>query len=432
MKQLWYFLFLFICLAFSSNTRAMSIIRDTETEELLLGYVRRIFKAAGLDPENADVVIVNDPTINAFVAGAQTIFVHTGLILKAKVPDELVFVLSHETGHIVGGHIVRGYQAMQDAQTTALVSTVLGGVLAVVGGRPDAGIAVMMGGQTSAMGLFTKYRQTEESSADRTAVDILNKTGYSMLGFEGIMKSIKSDERLNSGVDNGYLRTHPITQTRINEMERFLKNAEAVKKEEKFDLVKAKLSGFLLEPERVFINYSGNSVFDRYAQSIAFYRQHKYKEAFEKIDSLITEQPENPYFYELKGQIYFEIGNPSLSEEFYKKAHELKQDSSLIRLSYAQVLLEQENKNKAVTAEKLLEFVVQQEPNSPFGWQLLAKAYDRQGKKNEAEYAITEYYLTSGKTEQAKQRAKKISEYFSDNPVLQQRLNDIIDIGAEK
>ena len=410
----------------------MSVIRDTETEELLLGYIRQIFKAGGLDPENADVVIVNDPSINAFVAGAQTIFVHTGLILKAEAPDELVFVLSHETGHIVGGHVVRGYQAMQDAQTTALVSTVLGGVLAVVGGRPDAGIAVMMGGQTSAMGLFTKYRQTEESSADRTAVDILNKTGYSMLGFEGIMKSIKSEERLNSGFDNGYLRTHPVTQTRVNEMDRFLKKAHAVKKEEKFDLVKAKLSGFLLEPDRVFVVYSGNTISDKYAQAIAFYRQHKYREAFEKIDSLIAEQPENPYFYELKGQIYFEIGKPSLAEEFYQKAYELKQDSALIGLSYAQVLLEQENKDKALQAEKILELVVQQEPDSPFGWQLLGKAYDRQSKKNKADYAITEYYLTSGNVEQAKHRAKKILESFSDNPVLQQRLNDIIDIGAEK
>ena len=85
----------------------MSVIRDTETEELLLGYIRPIFKAAGLNPENAEVVIINDPSINAFVAGGQTIFIHTGLLLKANVPDEVVFVLSHETGHIVGGHIVR-------------------------------------------------------------------------------------------------------------------------------------------------------------------------------------------------------------------------------------------------------------------------------------------------------------------------------------
>ncbi len=432
MKRLLILSFFIFCFAFALNAKAMSVIRDTETEELLLGYIRPIFKAAGLNPENAEVVIINDPTINAFVAGGQTIFVHTGLLLKANVPDEAVFVLSHETGHIVGGHIVRGYQALQDAQTTALISTVLGGVLAVVGGRPDAGIAVMMGGQTSAMGLFTKYRQTEESSADRTAVDILNKTGYSMLGFEGIMKSIKSDERLNNSSDNGYLRTHPMTQTRVNDMQRFLKNAKPTQKEEKFDLVKAKLSGFLLDPETVFNTYSGNSIHDRYAQSIAFYRQHKYPEAFQKIDTLISEKPDNPYFYELKGQLFFETGKLSSAEEFYKKAYELKQEAVLFRLSYAQVLLEQGGEEKANQAEKLLQRVVQKEPESPFGWQLLAKAYDRQRKNLEADYAMTEYYSNAGKTIEAQKKAKKIISFYDENSVFYQRLKDIIDIGDIK
>ena len=321
---------------------------------------------------------------------------------------------------------------MQNAQTTALISTVLGGVLAVVGGRPDAGIAVMKGGQTSAMGLFTKYRQTEESSADRTAVDILNKTGYSMLGFEGIMKSIKSDERLNNSSDNGYLRTHPMTQTRINDMQRFLKNAKPTQKEEKFDLVKAKLSGFLLDPETVFNTYSGNSIHDRYAQAIVFYRQHKYPEAFQKIDTLISEKPDNPYFYELKGQLFFETGKLSSAEEFYKKAYELKQEAVLIRLSYAQLLLEQGGIEKANQAEKLLQRVVQKEPESPFGWQLLAKAYDRQDKKSEADYAMTEYYLNSGRTIDAQKQAKKIISFYDENSVFYQRLKDIIDIGDIK
>ena len=431
MKKLLRFIFLFIiCFGLTSKAIAMSIIRDTETEELLIGYLRPIFKAAGLNAEDADVVIINDPSINAFVAGGQTVFVHTGLLLKSTFPDELVFVLSHETGHIVGGHIIRGYQAMQNAQTTALISTVLGGVLAVVGGRPDAGIAVMMGGQTSAMGMFTKYRQTEESSADRTAVDILNKIGYSMRGFEGIMKSIKAEERLNNSSENGYLRTHPMTQERVNDIARFLENAKSPKREEHFDLVKAKLSGFLLEPERVFISYSGNSLSDKYAQAIAFYRQHQYLQAFSKIDELIKEKPENPYFYELKAQLFFETGKLSRAEDYYKKAYELKKDAALIALSYAQVLLEQDNPDKAKLAESLLEFVVEKEPEAPFGWQLLSKAYNRQGKTLDADYAVTEYYLTSGRIDEAKQRAEKILNDFSDNVILQQRLQDIIDIGG--
>ncbi|MBQ7413775.1 MAG: M48 family metalloprotease [Alphaproteobacteria bacterium] len=411
---------------------AVSVIRDTETEELLLGYIRPIFTAAGLNPENAEVVIINDPSINAFVAGGQTIFVHTGLLLKAHAPDEVVFVLSHETGHIVGGHIVRGYQALQNAQTTALISTVLGGVLAVAGGRPDAGIAVMMGGQTSAMGLFTKYRQTEESSADRIAVDIIQKLGYSMAGFEGVMKTIKADERLNSGDGDLYLRTHPMTQTRVDELKRFLKNPPPFRSEPAFDLVKAKLHGFLDSPDKVLQIYKSDALADRYARAIAFYRKNNFKQAFELIEDLVLERPDNPYFYELKGQLLFETGQLETAKEAYRQAYLLKSDSTLIQLSYAHVLLELGGPKNAHIAEERLQYIVGKEPDDSFGWQLLAKAYDRQGKKWEAEYAMAEYERSIGKIESAQQRARKIIDVFSDNPIMSQKIQDIIDMEPQK
>ena len=428
MRILRYVIAFFLFCLVPSFGQAVSIIRDTETEELLLGYVRSIFQAAGLDSDNAEVIIVNDPSINAFVAGGQTIFIHTGLLLKTKSPDEVIFVLSHETGHIVGGHIVRGYQAMQNAQTTALISTVLGGVLAVAGGRPDAGIAVMIGGQSSAMGLFTKYRQTEESSADRTAVDIVKKLGYSMAGFDGVMKMIKADEKLNQSAEGSYLRTHPMTQTRIDELKRFLKNPTPLHQEEKFNLVKAKLSGFLEDPDKVLKKYAGDSLDNRYAQAIAYYHKHEYPKAFEMIDKLIARRPDNPYFHELKGQLLFETGKLDDSAVSYHKAYELKSDSALIALSYAQVLLEQNDKKKAEEAEKLLQFVVRKDPDSTFGWQLLAKSYDRQGRAAYAEYAMAEYERAGGHIPQAQQRAKKLLPSFEKDAVVKQHLQDIIDM----
>ncbi|MDY6407839.1 MAG: M48 family metalloprotease [Pseudomonadota bacterium] len=412
----------------STGAGAISVIRDTETETWLLGAVGQIFGAAGLDPDNAEIVIVNDPSINAFVAGGQTIFIHTGLILKAQTPDELMFVLSHETGHIVGGHITRGYQELKNAQTTALISTVIGGVLAVAGGRPDAGIAVMAGGQMSSMGLFTKYRQTEESSADRIAVDIMHKLGYSMKGFEGVMKAIKSEERLNSQSDYSYLRTHPMTQTRIADLERFLKNAKPVHHDLAFDLMRAKLHGFLEPPDKTLKVYYGETEPDLYAQSIAYYRQNNFKRAFQILDGLILKDPKNPYFYELKGQLFFEIGKLKEAAENYRQASVLKSDSGLIKLSYAQVLLELGGKQNAITAENLLHFVVQNDMDAAFGWQLLAKAYHLQKKTLYADYAMVEYFRSLGNIRQAQKRAEKIKDSFPQKSAISQRLKDILEV----
>ena len=422
-------IFAFLCvLMLSISSGAVSVIRDTETEELLLGYIRKIFKAAGLPPENAEVVILNDPSINAFVAGGQTIYVHTGLILKTKTPDELMFVLSHETGHIVGGHITRGYQALKNAQTTALISTVIGGVLAVASGSPEAGIALMAGGQMSSVGLFTKYRQTEESAADRIAVDIMKKLGYSLKGFEEVMKAIKSEDRLNNTNDDTYLRTHPLTQTRVSDIERFLKNQPALHHEEAFDLVRAKLAGFLEKPDKIRMNYSGNKTSDLYATAIADYRQNNFPKAFEKINILIEREPQNPYFQELKGQLYFETGKLDQSSTYYQKAYELKPDSALIQLSYAQVLLEQGGREKAAQAENLLNKVVQKEFDSSFGWQLLSKAYHRQGKTDKAEYAMIEYLRAINQLPQAQKRAKKLLDSVPKGSVIHQRLKDILEV----
>ena len=241
------FLIFILCFIFSISLHAenISVIRDTEIETLLNGYVKKIFKSCGLNPNNAQVVIVNDETINAFVAGGQTIFVHSGLITHAESADEVVFVLSHETGHIVGGHVIRGLEQIKTAQTTTLISSVLGGLLAVAGGRADAGLAVMMGLNSSAISSFMAYRQSEESAADRTAVDIMEKTGYSLHGFTRTMKELQRQERLSTVYEMPYWQTHPVTRERMQNIERFTQKALPPKKDRQFDLARAKLIGFL-------------------------------------------------------------------------------------------------------------------------------------------------------------------------------------------
>ncbi|MGN1063431.1 MAG: M48 family metallopeptidase, partial [Alphaproteobacteria bacterium] len=281
--------------------QAFFVIRDTEVENVLLKLVKDNFKAAGLNPANAAVYIVNDNSINAFVAGGQTIFIHSGLITHATSIDDIAFVLSHETGHIVGGHIVRGINQMKNTQTTALISTVLGGLLAVAGGRPDAGLAIMMGGTGSAMNSYLAYRQTEESAADRIAVDIMQKTGYSMAGFTNTMKQLQAEERLNANPDI-YLSTHPMTRERMRDIERFTQNAAPLKHDIRFELIKAKLTAFLMPPEHTRHLYQGTALADKYARAIAAYRDNQLADSLKQIDKLIQQEPKKPFFYELKGQ----------------------------------------------------------------------------------------------------------------------------------
>ena len=430
MRFLRIILLCFLCL-WAHVAMAFSVIRDTEIEETVLNWVQQIFKAAGLAPENASIVLINDPSLNAFVAGGQTIFIHTGLFMNSESVDDVMFVLSHETGHIVGGHITRGIAAMEKAQTATLISTILGGVLAVASGRPDAGIAIMIGSQGSALGQFMSYRQTEESSADRTAVDVMQKLGYSMKGFLNIMQNLRRLERLNASDDEGYLRTHPFTQNRINDLDRFTKNAPEVKKDIKFERVKAKLAGFMLKPIDVISRYKGNSFTDRYARAIALYQKRDLTNSFQLLDELIKENPNDAYLHELRGQFAFEKGQMTESIRHYEKANQLKPHQPLIEISLAQAYLEEKSKANAQKALSLLTRAIIKEPDIALAWRLMATAYHHLGKELEADYAMVEYDRASNDLKKAQKRAKNTLEKMNKSHPYYQRLKDIVALNSK-
>ena len=431
MKYIFTFIlcFLSVSLAHADN---LSIIRDSEVENVLTKMTQRLFSAAGLNPKNAQVVIVNDDSINAFVAGGQTIFVHSGLITNAKSPAEVAFVLSHETGHIVGGHVIRGSEQMKKAQTTALISTVLGGVLAVAGGTPEAGLAIMMGTNSSVMGSFMAYRQSEESAADRTAVDIMKKTGYSMHGFTDTMKELQRQERLSSAYDNTYWQTHPMTRDRMRDIERFTHKAGPISKDEQFDLMRAKLIGFLHTPEQTRYLYQGSSTADKYALAIANYKDNKITDSLIQLNELISISPNNAYFYELKGQFLFETGQLNESIHAYEQAVKLMPNAPLIRLALGQVLTESNNASHFERAISHLSTVIEQDNNMPGAWRLLATAYGKNQNMPMADYAMAEFYLLTGNTQEAVKLAKRAIDKIKNTTQAYRHLMDILELTNSK
>ena len=125
---------------------AQSILRDAETEKLLQDMMDPLTEAAGMNRGAVDVVLLQDNSLNAFVAGGQRIYVHSGLIQAADNANEVQGVLAHELGHIVGGHVITGSQGAQVATGISIVSLLLG-VAAMAAGAGSAGMGILAAGQ---------------------------------------------------------------------------------------------------------------------------------------------------------------------------------------------------------------------------------------------------------------------------------------------
>ncbi len=414
-----------IFLPFAANAKGISLIRDAEIENTMHGYARPLLQAAGLDPSSIRIHIVNDNTLNAFVAGGQQIFINTGLIIKSQNAGQIIGVLAHEIGHISGGHLIKATQARKDISATALLGILLGGA-AIIAGRPDAGSAAIQLGTTIGIKNYLSFSRTQESSADQAGLRFLDRTQQSATGFLEFMEVLEDQELLSTRNQDPYVRTHPLSRDRIESIRhhlknsRFSNNAETAANRISHARIKAKLIGFTQSLSRTLKSYpeKNNTLDGQYARSIAYYRRPNIPKAIELIDKLIAKMPTDPYFHELKGQIYFENGKIDLALPSYQMSVDLLPESALLKAQLAHAQIEKNSPELLKKAIENLHFSVDKDPTQPFVWRQLGIAYGRMGKMGESSHALAEEAILQGRFSEAiriAERAKKLLKRGSPN-----------------
>lgn len=406
-------------LALSNSSAAFaqgrSLIRDAEIEATIRDFATPLFHAAGLDPDVIDIYIVKDDSLNAFVAGGQNLFIHTGLLLRTRDPLELIGVIAHETGHISGGHLARTSDAIQSASKLALVSTILGVAAAVAAGNAGAGAAIALGGSNIAERSFLEYSRTQESSADQAAIGFLDQTGQSARGLAEFMRTLSGQELLSAARRDPYLNTHPLSQDRVTTIEAHLANSPNSDKPATEEQVVrharmvAKLYAFLKTPAQTFRKYpdTDSSVPARYARAVAYYEIPDLPKALEGIRGLTREFPDDPYFHELEGQILFENGRPAEALPAYETAQRLDPKSGQIEVLLARCLLALNEPEADRRAVRHMESAIQTEDDWSSAWRELAIAYGRVGQLGDSALALAEQFAREGKWREAEGQAKR-------------------------
>ncbi len=415
---------------FTSSTAhaAGGLIRDAETESLIRVYASPIFQVAGLGSQGIKIHLVNNRSFNAFVVDGQNMFIHVGALMRAKTPNQLIGVIAHETGHIAGGHLARLRSHVARARSASLMLQILGiaamAAGAIAGGSKDignAGAAVLYGGQTAAQRSILAYQRAEESSADQAAVTYLNATRQSA---EGMLKTFEyfADQGLASlRYVDPYVQSHPMPQQRIVQLRELARTSPHFGKKDapelqlRHDLMRAKIAGFLDRPQAVLNRYpkSDQSLPAHYARTITRYQHFKDLKGFLKgVNTLIKAMPNNPYFYELKGQFLLDAGKAKQAIPPLRKAIKLAPKASLIRILLSQALLSTRQPKLVDEAITHLRKAIVKENTSPDGYRLLANAYGSKGLTAQAQLASAHRYLYEGKFGLAKQQAKRAKGQF--------------------
>jgi len=401
-----------------ARAKGLSLIRDAEIENTIRTYATPVFVAAGLEPSAINIYLVNDNTLNAFVAGGQKLFLNTGLLVKSETASQVIGVIAHETGHISGGHLTRIRDALKTSSAQSILAYILGGA-AIIGGQGELGAVVIQGGQEISKRNFLQYSRTQEGAADAAAMKYLEATGQSSRGLLEFFEILGDQELLSVSRQDPYYRSHPLTQERIHAVEDLISRSVNSDKADSADFalrhkrMKAKLHAFLDAPTHTFRRYKETdlSIESRYARAIAFYRRADLDNALPLIDGLIDEQPKDPYFQELKGQILFENGRNAEAIPFYRKAAALDPESSLLLRDLARVLIEEND--PAVLDESITYLLssISLDRTDSTSWRQLAIAYGRQGKSAESSLALGEEALLVGNIKNAiyhAERAEKL------------------------
>jgi predicted Zn-dependent protease len=396
-----------------AQSSSPSLIRDAEIESIIHGYAEPIFAAAGIDPEAVSIYIVNDNALNAAVAGGQNLFLFTGLLMRADVPNQLIGVIAHETGHIAGGHVARIQGELETASAEMILAYILGIGAAIATGDGKAGTAIIGAGQSMIIRNLLSYTRTQESAADQAALSYLDATGQSSRGLAEFMNILRQKEQLFGTNYDPYLRSHPLTLERIDVAERHAATSpyggatDPPERLAEHERMRAKLIGFLRELPDVLRDYPEglDTLPARYARAIAYYRANQLDRAFAELDPLIAEYPDDPYFLELKGQILYEHGRTDESRTFYESSVAAAPDQPLLRLGLAQTLIALDKPALDQRAVKELESVIVDEPRNTGAWRLLSIAYGRNGEPGMAALALAEAAAARGDRSEAKQKA---------------------------
>ncbi len=426
MRKIFVFL---IAVFFCVPARALSVINDTETESVLRKIIMPVALAANIPENRLKIHIVNDDDFNAFVSGGEDVFIYTGLLTRIKNTNALQAVVAHELGHMIGGHMAQMSARMEAELKRTLIIQALGIGLMVAGGNPSLGAGILAGAGGVAQQSLLSFSRDEERVADEFAVDLMVDANINPTGLITVFEQMQNITGAAEAKINKNRSNHPLTGERIkNARDKIaqIKHNQKYKTydDKEYELVRAKLIGYLYNERQILDKYPYRATDDAaiYARAIGNMRGGALTAARDATQNLIQRNKKNPYYYELLGDIEYQMGHYDDAVAAYEHALKLNKNAPQIQTALALVLAERGNPGDNAQAIELCKTSLLATP-APLTYWVLAKLYD-DGREY---WALAEFYNLNGDTKKARTFAKRAQQKLDKDSPEYIKAGDILE-----
>mgnify|MGYP001818750383 FL=1 len=395
--------------------RAYEVLNDDPLISAYFEYIGyRLASNSDRPDKSFTFVVINQDIVNAFAAPGGVIALYSGLILAADDENEVAGVLAHEIAHITQQHL---YRAMENQQ--AMTIPIALGMLAIAlagGGSGEAIQGALMSGQAAAAQASIYFTRQNEYEADRIGISTLSRAGSDPAGMGEVCEKMGRITRAMGEGPPEYLRTHPVSVSRIAEAENRAQNMPKPEPSDgkNFYLVQARLRAMVEKSpddalawfdhrmDRADISQAETDALF-YGRAIALQRKGDYTEARKLLNNLLDRDHHIAYELQL-AELDIDSGEDGRAIDRLSGLYQSFPGNHAISMQYARAMLKDQDKDKARTAAVVLRQQLLTHPDNPRRYELYARSANSAGDRVRAKEAIAEsYYLRGGIHEAALQ-----------------------------
>ncbi|WP_347331933.1 M48 family metalloprotease [Marinimicrobium locisalis] len=384
---------------------------DYQVIQYLETLLNELASHSDLKDPSLQLVVIENPTINAFAAPGGIIGVNTGLMSYAENEHQLASVLAHELAHLSQRHYARQKQKRQQMSAPYYAALIGSMILAATAGS-DAGIAAMMSTQAAALDAQLRFSRQFEQEADRLGMQTMKRAGMdpSAAGdiFETMLRATRYSERPPE-----FLLTHPVTERRIADTRSRTMNLEDREYEQnlEYHLMRARIRVEHASSPQVAVQRFNDALeaerspvaAQRYGLAFAHLKASQFKDAQAAIAPLLAEEPERLTYQLLEAELLTERGEHEAALKKLSALHQQEPDHYAVNMGYALALMKANQFEKSTA---LLRKFSRQRPEDPQVWYWLAEVSGLAGDILQVHEARAEYFVQVGAYSQALRQLK--------------------------